>query len=121
MDYTCYCTCSRLVPTRLIKVRIPSNTLGSCAVVVFVPSGATSCETIPTVFVVCSPSYTRGNEVRIVLAVSSIVKTTENVREKPEVEHHLRMEKARSSLCIYMSKVFGPRVDFPLHRDTNEN
>jgi hypothetical protein len=36
-------------------------------------------------------------------------------------EHHLRMEKARSSLGSYATKVLGPHVGYPLCRGTNED
>jgi hypothetical protein len=42
-------------------------------------------------------------------------------REEPEAEHHLRVEKARSSLRSYSTEVLGPRVGFPLRRGTNED
>jgi hypothetical protein len=44
------------------------------------------------------------------------VETVGSVREEPEAEHHLRMEKARDSLWSYSTEVLGPRVGFPLHR-----
>jgi hypothetical protein len=37
-----------------------------------------------------------------------------SVREEPEAEHHLRVEKARGSLRSYSTVVLGPRVGFPL-------
>jgi hypothetical protein len=49
------------------------------------------------------------------------VETTGSVREEPEVEHHLRVEKARGSLWSYSTEVLGPRVGFPLRRGTNED
>ena len=55
------------------------------------------------------------------LAGSSIVETTMSVREEPEVEHHLRVEKACSSLRSYSTEVLGPRVGYPLRRGTNED
>jgi hypothetical protein len=45
----------------------------------------------------------------------------ESVREEPEAEHHLRLEKARDSLQSYSTMVVCPRVGFPLHRGTNED
>jgi hypothetical protein len=56
-----------------------------------------------------------------VSAGSSIVETTGSVREEPEVEHHLRMEKAHDSLWSYSTVVLGPRVGYPLRRGTNED
>jgi hypothetical protein len=44
-----------------------------------------------------------------------------SVREELEVEHHLRVEKARGSLWSYSIVVLGPRVGFPLRRGTNED
>jgi hypothetical protein len=48
------------------------------------------------------------------------METAGSVREEPEVEHHLRVEKARGSLWSYSTMVLGPRVGFPLRRGTNE-
>ena len=56
-----------------------------------------------------------------VLAESSIVETAGSVREEPEAEHHLCVEKARDSLRSYSIVVLGPRVGFPLRRGTNED
>jgi hypothetical protein len=39
-----------------------------------------------------------------------------SVREEPEAEHHLRVEKARGSLRNYSTVVLGPRVGFPLYK-----
>jgi hypothetical protein len=80
-----------------------------------------SCETVTTAFVSQSPPCTGGNEARGVWAGSSIVETTLSVREEPEAEHHLRVEKARGSLRSYSTEVLGPRVGFPLRRGTNED
>jgi hypothetical protein len=44
-----------------------------------------------------------------------------SVREDLEVEHHLRMEKDRISLRSYWTVILGPRMDYPLHRGTNED
>jgi hypothetical protein len=44
-----------------------------------------------------------------------------NVREEPDAEHHLRMEKACDSLRSYLNEVLGPRVGYPLRRGTNED
>jgi hypothetical protein len=62
-----------------------------------------------------------GNEARDVSVGSSIVETTGSVREKPEAEHHLRVEKDRDSLRSYSTEVLGARVGFPLRRGTNED
>jgi hypothetical protein len=80
-----------------------------------------SCETVTTAFVSRSPPCTGGNETRDVSAGSSIVETAGSVREEPEAEHHLRVEKARDSLRSYSTEVLGPRVGFPLRRGTNED
>jgi hypothetical protein len=74
-----------------------------------------------TAFVSQPPPCTRGNEARGVSTGSSIVETAGSVREEPEVEHHLRKEKARSSLRSYSTEVLGPCVGFPLRRGTNED
>jgi hypothetical protein len=49
------------------------------------------------------------------------VETAGSVREEPEAEHHLRVEKARDSLRSYSTEVLGPHVGFPLRRGTNED
>jgi hypothetical protein len=49
------------------------------------------------------------------------METAGSVREKPEAEHHLRMEKAHGSLRSYSTEVLGPRMGFPLCRGTNED
>jgi hypothetical protein len=40
-------------------------------------------------------------------ARSSIVETAGSVREEPEAEHHLRVEKARDSLRSYSTEVLA--------------
>jgi hypothetical protein len=80
-----------------------------------------SCKTVTTAFVSRPPPCTGGNEARDVSAGSSIVETAGSVREEPEAEHHLRVEKARGSLRSYSTVVLGPRVGFPLRRGTNED
>ena len=74
-----------------------------------------------TAFVSRPPPCTGGNEAHDVLAGSSIVETAGSVREEPEAEHHLRVEKAYGSLQSYLTEVLGPRVGFPLCRGTNED
>jgi hypothetical protein len=54
-------------------------------------------------------------------AESSILETTWSVREEPEGEHHLRVEKARGSLRSYSTEVLGPHMGFPLRRGTIED
>jgi hypothetical protein len=57
----------------------------------------------------------------VFLVRSSVVETVRSVREEPQAEHHLRVEKAYSSLRSYSTEVLGPRVGFPLRRGTNED
>jgi hypothetical protein len=76
---------------------------------------------VTTVFVSRPPPCTEGNEARDVSVGSSIVEIAGSVREEPEAEHHLRVEKARESLRSYLTEVLGPRVCFPLRRGTNED
>jgi hypothetical protein len=76
---------------------------------------------VTTEFVSRLQPCARGNKARGVLAGSSIVETMGSVREEPEAEHHLRVEKARVSLWSYSTVVLGPRVGFPLHKGTNED
>jgi hypothetical protein len=54
-----------------------------------------------------------GNEACDISAGNSIVETTGSVREEPEAEHHLHVEKARGSLQSYSIEVLGPRVGYP--------
>jgi hypothetical protein len=75
---------------------------------------------VTTVFV-SRPHVYGGNEAHGVSVGSSIVETAGCVREEPEAEHHLRVEKARGSLRSYSAKVLGPRVGFPSCRGTNED
>jgi hypothetical protein len=44
-----------------------------------------------------------------------------SVREEPEAEHHLHVEKARGSLRSYSTEVLGHRVGYHLCRGTNED
>jgi hypothetical protein len=74
-----------------------------------------------TAFVSWPPSCIGGNEALGASAESSTVETAGSVREKPEAKHHLRVEKAHSSLRSYSTEVLGPRVGFPLHKGTNED
>jgi hypothetical protein len=99
----------------------PHNPSALARAVVIVPSGERACEIVTTVFVSRPPPCTRGTEARGVSAGSSIVETTGSIREEPEVEHHLRVEKARGSLRSYSTEVLDPRVGFPLRRGTNED
>jgi hypothetical protein len=54
-------------------------------------------------------------------ARSLIVEMAGSVREEPEAEHHLHVEKAHGSLQSYSTVVLGPRVGYPLRRGTNED
>ena len=74
-----------------------------------------------TAFVSRPPPCTGGNEARGVSAGSSIAETAGSVREEPEAENHLHVEKARGSLPSYSTEVLGPHVGFPLRRGTNED
>jgi hypothetical protein len=74
-----------------------------------------------TTFVSRPPPCTGGNEARDVSAGSSIVEMAGSVREEPEVEHHLHVEKTRDSLRSYSTEVLGSHVGFPLRRGTNED
>jgi hypothetical protein len=49
------------------------------------------------------------------------VETAGSVRDEPEAEHHLRVQKARGSLRSYSTVVLGHHVGYPLHRGTNED
>jgi hypothetical protein len=98
----------------------PHNLSALARVVVTISSGARVlqdrdnrvCVTVATV-------YWRERDPRVSTR-SSIVEMTESVREEPEAEHHLRVEKARGSLRSYSTKVLGSRVGYPLRRGTNE-
>jgi hypothetical protein len=98
----------------------PHNPSALARAVLNVSSGARVL-TVTTVFVSRPPPCTGGNEARGVLAGISIVETAGSVREEPEAEHHLHVEKARGSLRSYSTEVLGPRVGFPLRRGTNED
>jgi hypothetical protein len=74
---------------------------------------------VTTAFVSRPPPCTGGNEAHDVLAESSIVETVGSVREEPEAERHLHVEKTHGSLQSYSTEVLGPRVGYPLRRGTN--
>jgi hypothetical protein len=76
---------------------------------------------VATEFVSRPAPCTGGNEVHSVSAGSLIVETAGTVREEPEAEHHLRVEKACGSLQSYSIVVLGPHMGFPLRRGTNED
>jgi hypothetical protein len=63
--------------------------------------GRESCETVTTVFESRSPPCTGENEARGISVASSLVEMAVSVREEPEAEHHLRVEKAHNSLQSY--------------------
>jgi hypothetical protein len=72
-------------------------------------------------FVSRPPPCTGCNKACDVSARSSIVEMAGSVREEPEAEHHLCVEKVCGSLWSYSSEVVGPRVGFPLRRGTNDD
>jgi hypothetical protein len=76
---------------------------------------------VTTEFVSRPSPCTRGNDACDVSTGSSIVETVGSVREEPEAEHHLRVEKAHDSLQSYSTEVLGPRVGYSLRRGTNED
>jgi hypothetical protein len=83
--------------------------------------GRESCETVTTEFVSQPLLCTGGNKAHDVSSGSSIVETTGSIREEPEAEHHLRVEKARCSLWSYSTIVLGTHVGYPLCRGTNKD
>jgi hypothetical protein len=76
---------------------------------------------VTTEFVSWAPPCTGGNEACGVSAKSSIVEMAGSIREEPEAEHRLHVEKARDSLWSYSTVVLGPRVSYPLRRGINED
>jgi hypothetical protein len=104
-----------------VSLEKPHNPLALARAIVIVPSGARVlrdrdnrvCVTVGTVY-----RRERGSQC---FAGSSIIETAGSVREEPEAEHHLSVEKARDSLQSYSTMVLGPRVGYPLHRGTNED
>jgi hypothetical protein len=76
---------------------------------------------VTTAFVSRPPPCTGGNEARSVSARISIVETAGSVREEPEAEHNLHVEKAHSSLRSYSTVVLGPGVGYTLRRGTTED
>jgi hypothetical protein len=99
----------------------PHNSSALSRAVVIVPSGARVLRDRDNRVCVTAATVYGGNEARGVLAGSSIVETAGSVREEPEAEHHLRVEKAHGSLRSYSTEVLSPRVGFPLRRGTNED
>jgi hypothetical protein len=49
------------------------------------------------------------------------METAGSVREEPEEEHHLRVEKVCGSVRSYSTVVLGPRVGYLWRRGTNED
>jgi hypothetical protein len=76
---------------------------------------------VTTEFVSRPPPCTGGNEAHGISVGSSIVETAGSVREEPEAEHHLRVEKVHNSLPSYLTEVLGPHMGYPLRRGTNED
>jgi hypothetical protein len=76
---------------------------------------------VTTEFVSRPSPCNKGNEAHGVSAGSSIVETTGSIREEPEAEHHLHVEKAHGSLWSYSTEVLGPHMGYPLRRGTNED
>jgi hypothetical protein len=76
---------------------------------------------VTTVFVSRSHRVPEGTRPAAFSAGRLIVETAGNVREEPEVEHHLRVEKARGFIRSYSTVVLDSRVGYPLRRDTNED
>jgi hypothetical protein len=99
----------------------PHNPSALARAVVIVPSGVRVLRDRDNRVCVTAATAYGGNEARGVLAGSSIVETAGSVREEPEAEDHLHVEKARDSLRSYSTEVLGPRVGFPLRRGTNED
>jgi hypothetical protein len=99
----------------------PHNPSALARAIVIVLSGARVLRDRDNAFVSRPPPCTGGNEAHGISAGSSIVETVGSIREEPEVEHHLRVEKAYDSLWSYSTEVLGPRVGFPLCRGTNKD
>jgi hypothetical protein len=99
----------------------PHNPSALARAFVIVPSGARVLRDRDNRVCVTAATVYRGNEAHGISAGSSIVETAGSVREKPEAEHQLCVEKAHGSLRSYSTEVLGPRVGFPLCRGTNED
>jgi hypothetical protein len=99
----------------------PHNPSALARAVVIVPSGARVLRDRDNCVCVTAATVYTGNEAHDVSARSSIVETAGSVREDPEAEHQLRVEKARDSLWSYSTEVLGPRVGFPLRMGTNKD
>jgi hypothetical protein len=49
------------------------------------------------------------------------METAGSIREDPQAEYHLHMEKAHGSLWSYSTEVLGPLVGYPFYRGTNKD
>jgi hypothetical protein len=99
----------------------PHNPSALARAVVIVPSGVRVLRDCDNRICVTAATVYRENEASGILAGSSIVETARSIREEPEAEHHLHVEKVRGSLRSYSTEVLGPRMGFPLRRGTNED
>jgi hypothetical protein len=91
----------------------PHNPSALARAVVIVPSGARVLRDRDNRVCVTAATMYGGNEARGVLAGSSIVETAGSVREEPEAEHHLRVEKACGSLWSYSIEGAWPSRGLP--------
>jgi hypothetical protein len=91
----------------------PHNPSALARAVVIVPSGTRVLRDRDNRVCVTAATVYGGNKAHGISAGSSIVETSGSVREEPEAEHHLRVEKARGSLPSYSTEVLGPRVGAP--------
>jgi hypothetical protein len=91
----------------------PHNPLALARAVVIVPSGARVLRDRDNRVCVTAATVYRGKEARGVSAGSSIVETAGSVREEPEAEHHLRVEKACGSLRSYSIEGAWPSRGLP--------
>jgi hypothetical protein len=104
-----------------VRLEKSHNPSALARAIVIIPSGVRVLQTVTTEFVSRPPPCTGGNKAHGVLIGSSIVEMAESVREEPEAEHHLCMEKVSGSLRSYSTEVLGPRVGYPLHKGVNED
>jgi hypothetical protein len=91
----------------------PHNPSALARAVVIVPSGARVLRDRDNRVCVTAATMYGGNEARSVSAGSSIVETAGSVREEPEAEHHLRVEKACGSLWSYSIEGAWPSRGLP--------
>jgi hypothetical protein len=99
----------------------PQNPLALMRAIVIVPNGARVLQDRDNwVCVLTATMYRREWGPRRSVE-SWIVETVGSVREEPEAEHHLRVQKAHRSLWSYSTMVLGPRMGYPLRRGTNED